>query len=131
IGSSRILMRMRFAQDSADGAHQIRAYADGEFRVGERRVQGAMILSATEILEAPELHTVADIGAAHVARILALDPAVVLLGTGAVQRFPEPWLAAQFWSKNIGFEVMDTGAACRTFNVLVAERRRAVAALLP
>ncbi len=124
-------MRMRFTQDSADGAHLIRSYADGEFRIDERRIRGGLILSATEIIEAPELRVLEDLSAAHLARILALNPAVVLLGTGAAPRFPDAALTATFWSRGIGFEAMATAAACRTFNVLIAERRRAVAALLP
>jgi uncharacterized protein len=53
-----------------------------------------------------------------------------LLGTGARQIFPAPSYGAQFLRAGIGFEVMDTGAACRTFNVLVAEQRRVAALLL-
>ena len=124
-------MRMRFTQDSQAGAHVIRGYAAGEFRIDDRRIRGGVIVSATEILVEPSLRDLADLEAAHIERILALDPEVVLLGTGETQRFPDASLPARFWAKGIGFEVMDSGAACRTFNVLVAERRRAVAALLP
>ena len=122
---------MRFTQDSADGAHQIRSYADGEFRIEERRIRGGLILSATELLEAPELRTLEDLGATHLEWILARKPEVVLLGTGATPRFADAALTATFWSRRIGFEAMATAAACRTFNVLIAERRRAVGVLLP
>jgi uncharacterized protein len=54
----------------------------------------------------------------------------VLLGTGARQIFPVSSYGAQFLRVGVGFEVMDTGAACRTFNVLVAEHRRVAALLL-
>ena len=63
-------------------------------------------------------------------RILALDPELVLLGTGQRQIFLAASFRAQFLGAGIGFEVMDTGAACRTFNVLVAEQRRVVALLM-
>jgi uncharacterized protein len=52
-----------------------------------------------------------------------------VLGSGPRQRFPEPQLLAAVMARGIGCEVMDTGAACRTYNVLVSEARRAVAAL--
>jgi uncharacterized protein len=52
------------------------------------------------------------------------------LGTGQRQIFPAASFRAQFLGAGIGFEVMDTGAACRTFNVLVAEQRRVVALLM-
>ena len=57
-------------------------------------------------------------------------PEVVLLGTGLRQRFPHPRLSASLASARIGFEVMDTQAACRTYNILVAEGRRVLAVLL-
>jgi len=55
---------------------------------------------------------------------------VVLLGTGRRQTFPAAEFGARFLQSGIGFEVMDTGAACRTFNILVSEHRRVVALLL-
>ena len=54
----------------------------------------------------------------------------LLLGTGPTQRFPEPKLREAFLKKGLGLEVMDTGAACRTFNVLLAEARAVAAALI-
>jgi uncharacterized protein len=63
--------------------------------------------------------------------VFALRPEVVLLGTGARQVFPSPELLMCFHRRGIGIEVMATAAACRTFNVLVSERRKVVAALLP
>lgn len=55
---------------------------------------------------------------------------IVLLGTGAKQRFPHPRLTASLAKAGIGVEVMDLQAACRTFNILVAEERKVAAALL-
>jgi len=62
--------------------------------------------------------------------LLTDRPEVVLLGTGARQRFPHPKLSAPLAQAHVGFEVMNTQAACRTFNILVAEGRRVVAVLL-
>jgi uncharacterized protein len=59
-----------------------------------------------------------------------LKPEVVLLGTGASLRFPHPRLTRALTDAGIGVEVMDTPAACRTFNVLAAEGRRVVAAVI-
>ena len=55
---------------------------------------------------------------------------IVLLGTGPRQRFPHPRLTAALAQAGIGLEVMDVQAACRTYNILVAEERRVAAALL-
>ena len=63
-------------------------------------------------------------------RLLSHTPEVVLFGTGAVIRFPHPRLTRALTNARIGLEVMDTPAACRTFNILAAEARSVVAALL-
>ena len=62
--------------------------------------------------------------------LIALEPEVVLLGTGATLRFPHPRLMRALTDAGIGVEVMDTPAACRTFNILAAEGRKVVAAVL-
>jgi uncharacterized protein len=54
----------------------------------------------------------------------------VILGTGVKLRFPSPSLTRALVEANIGLEVMDTGAACRTYNILMGDGRRVVAALL-
>ena len=63
--------------------------------------------------------------------ILALAPEIVLLGTGPKQQLPDPQTLVAFNRAGIGFETMDTAAACRTYNILMAEGRRVVAALSP
>ena len=69
--------------------------------------------------------------AEHFAELLAWKPEIVLLGTGATLRFPERGLTAALAAKCVGLEIMDTRAACRTFNVLAAEGRRVLAAVFP
>jgi uncharacterized protein len=120
---------MRFTEDASSGINVIRGYAPGEIRINEQSIRDGVIVSATDLLVDPSLRSVADLSVAHHARLLSLDPEIILIGSGMRQRFPEPEFGARFLSARIGFEVMDTGAACRTYNVLVSERRR-VAALL-
>jgi len=62
--------------------------------------------------------------------LLAQKPEVILFGAGPAIRFPHPRLTGEVAKAGIGFEVMDTAAACRTYNILAAEGRRVVAALL-
>ena len=64
------------------------------------------------------------------ATIAALEPDVVILGTGKTLRFPHPRLTRALTDARIGLEVMDTPAACRTFNILAAEGRKVAAAIL-
>ena len=120
---------MRFAQDSTTGINVIRAYGNGEIRVNDNVYRGALILSATSVIVDANIQNLDDLIGLGLARTLALEPEVVLLGTGARQIFPAASFGAQFLRAGIGFEVMDTSAACRTFNVLVGEQRR-VAAML-
>jgi uncharacterized protein len=121
---------MRFTQDSTSGVNLIRAYRPGEIRINEAVYHEAVIVSASAILNEPGLHRVGELNAEHRARILKWDPELVLLGTGQHQVFPAASFGAEFLRLGIGFEAMDTGAACRTFNVLVSEQRRVVGLLL-
>jgi uncharacterized protein len=121
---------MRFTQDSSSGIHLIRGYAAGELRIDDTVYRGAVIVSASTILSEPDVRDLDALVALQPTRILALDPEIILLGTGQRQIFPAASFGAQFLRVGIGFEVMDTGAGCRTFNVLVGEQRRVVAMLL-
>jgi uncharacterized protein len=67
---------------------------------------------------------------ADFAAITALQPEIVLLGTGGRQRFPSPRLTRALAEARIGLDVMDTPAACRTFNILAAEERKVAVAIL-
>jgi uncharacterized protein len=122
---------MRFTQDSSSGTNVIRGYAPGELKINDAVYRSAMIVSASAIVPGPPIANAEELAPVHAAEIRALEPEVVLLGTGTRQTFPANRFGAEFLRAGIGFEVMDTGAACRTFNVLVAERRRVVALLLP
>ena len=71
------------------------------------------------------------LAADHFAHLLSWQPEIVLLGTGATLQFPRRPLVAPLAAAGGGLEVMDTRAACRTFNVLAAEGRRVLAAVFP
>lgn len=120
---------MRFSQDSSS-ANLIRAYGDAELKINDDIYRQTVIVSASTILILPEVREVDDLAKVDVPRILTLRPELVVLGTGPTQIFPASAFRAAFLSRGIGVEVMDTGAACRTFNVLVAERRQVVALLM-
>jgi uncharacterized protein len=121
---------MRFTQDSSSAIQLIRAYGGGELRINDETYRGTVIVSASTVLTLPDVRDMNDLVALDPSRIRALDPELILLGTGQRQIFPPASFRAPFLSAGIGFEVMDTGAACRTFNVLVAEQRRVVALLM-
>jgi uncharacterized protein len=120
---------VRLAQDLTSNVNVIRGYGPGELRINDAVFRATMIVAPASLRAAPALAEAAALGAEHAQFLLELQPEVVLIGTGARQVFPAPAFGAEFLKVGVGFEVMDTGAACRTFNVLVGEQRR-VAALL-
>jgi uncharacterized protein len=108
----------------------VTGYGPDHIDVNRVRHAGALILTPDSPVQAWEAGSLADLQAAHFAAVLALGPELVLIGTGATQRFLPPLLTLPLVQARIGFEVMDSAAACRTFNILVAEGRRVVAAFL-
>lgn len=122
---------MRFNQDPSPAATLIRSYGGGEIKINDTTFQQPVIVSSSAVAAGPAVATADELAAVHAGAVLAHEPEVVLLGTGTRQRFPAPEFGAAFLRVGVGFEVMDTGAACRTFNVLVAEQRRVVALLIP
>ena len=121
---------MRFAQDQASNVNIVRGYASGELRINDSVFRTSMLLAADALQAEAGLTNVGGLDDGQAARVMALKPEVVLVGTGPRQEFPAPSFSRQFLLAGIGVEVMSTGAACRTFNVLVGERRRVVALLI-
>jgi len=112
---------MKFTLEAGAPANLIRGYSGTGILIGAEHVTGSCLVSAQQLF--------AELGPEHLEAIFALEPEVVLLGTGPVQRFPAPALRAAFAARGVGVEAMELGAACRTFNVLVQEERRVAAAL--
>jgi uncharacterized protein len=121
---------MKLTDHTTPGAVIVRGYSPGELRLGEATLYASCLLMADRVVSDWGPRTVSDLSLDHIEAISALDPEVVVLGTGVRQRFPDRALLAHLLTRGIGVEVMDTGAACRTYNVLVSEDRRVVAALL-
>ena len=88
------------------------------------------IITPTLILDDWPPESFADLTHSHFEQLIELEPELVLFGAGVLFKFPEPSLTRSLIDANIGVEVMDTPAACRTYNVLVLEERKVIAALL-
>lgn len=121
---------MKLTDDSIGGANLVRAYSPGEIRIGERVLRRSCLVRVDVLVDDWRPQTLNELTAADLDAIVALEPEIVVLGSGSRQRFPDTQLLARLLSRGIGCEVMDTGAACRTYNVLASEDRRVVAALL-
>jgi len=120
---------MKFTQDIGASTHAVTARAPGEVRIGDRLFRRSVLVSAETIDDAWPPRSVAEVEASLEA-IFRLHPEILILGTGETQQFPEPAVFAAIAAKGVGFEVMDNGAACRTYNVLLAEGRRVALALI-
>jgi len=117
-----------------EGQQIIQSYAAGVFRISGISYEKALIVSPAQTIvwdKAPP--DVADLSLAHFDALFARadDIDVVLFGTGAQMQFVKPSLRQELSAKGLPLDVMDTGAACRTYNVLMAEGRRVVAVLMP
>jgi len=108
----------------------IRSVGKNGIRVGNDYYTKPFILSGKQIVSEWHVASIDDINETGLAAVFDLQPEVVLIGTGKTQVFLPMPVQALFFRRNIGFEVMTTDAACRTFNILVAEGRHVVAALL-
>lgn len=109
--------------------HTFTGYGEGYVMVNGERHEASLLVLPERIEPWPVAHFDA-LAEAHFARIAELKPEVVLLGTGSRLRFPHPRLLAPLAQARIGVEVMDLRAACRTYNILMAEERSVAAALL-
>ena len=119
---------MKFTLESNSRVNLVRAYSRTELRIGEESIRSSCIVSAERLITDWPPARLEALLPEHLQRIFELEPEVVLLGTGERQRFPPADIRAAFAARRVGLEVMDLGAACRTYNILVQEARRAVAA---
>ena len=121
---------MKFAQDQIDSRYLIEAYEEGRIRVGNTEFRHNLLLMPDRLLDPWELESLEDLSAENIALLASHQPDVILLGSGANQLFPHPSLFIPLMQAGIGYEIMPTHAACRTYNILLAEDRRVLAALI-
>ncbi len=121
---------VKFERDSADGRNTFTGYGPGYVEVNARRYTSSLVVSGDRVVTDWPASSVDGLAADHLAAILELKPEIAILGTGATFRFPDPARLAPLHQARIGVEVMDTAAACRTYNILLGEGRNVVAALI-
>ena len=122
---------MEFNLEVPENQFFIRSVSENGIRVHENLFNKPFIISGQRIVPEWDVASVSDINVENLQGIFDMEPEVILIGTGNTQVFLPPAIQVHFLRRNVGFEVMTTDAACRTFNVLVAEGRQVVAALLP
>lgn len=121
---------MKLQPDRLVGQNIVTAYGDGYIDVNGIRHTKSLLLLPQSLDCDWGSDAFAALGEADFARLAKLQVDVLLLGTGSRQRFPAPALLRPLMAARIGFEVMDSAAAARTFNILMAEGRQVAALLL-
>ena len=106
------------------------AHGPDHVMVNDERYEHSIVVVAEAVHEDWRVASFDELSEAHFDYLLTLKPDVLLLGTGARQRFPHPRLYRSLTDAGIGVECMDTAAACRTYNILVTEDRKVAAAIL-
>ena len=119
---------MKFQPDQFGAA--ITGYGLGWIAIGGQRVQHSVVLRSTGEWADWTCTQFDDLSPAHFAPLVETNPELVVFGSGNALRFPRPAWIRSLIEARIGVETMDTGAACRTYNILAGEGRRVVAALL-
>jgi len=122
---------MKLQADSVEALNTVTAYGPGWIEINRQRHEGAVLVMPEGEITAWTVQSFEALAASDFEALLAREPELVLFGTGENQRFPHPRLTAALASAGIGVDVMNTHAACRTYNILMMEGRRVLAALLP
>jgi uncharacterized protein len=121
---------VKFQPDHLDGVNAITRFDGHQLWVGNTMHQGSVLVPWQGAVLPWAPSSFEQLAASHFDNVLALQPELVIFGSGARQRFPSPALLAALMGRRVGVETMDSAAACRTYNVLAHEGRHVVAALL-
>lgn len=116
----------------ANFAHQyfFTGYGEGYVLINQIRYEKSLIVLPNHLIENWPIISIAELEIHHFDALITFTPEIILLGTGPKHIFPKQSLLSQVTKLGIGFEIMDSNAACRTFNILAEEGRQIAAALL-
>jgi uncharacterized protein len=122
---------VKLHSDQTSSAYRVTAYGPGYISINDERITTSLVVMPGRVIRDWAPKDFSEIADASLAVLDELEAEVVLLGTGASQRFPRGQLQNALSARGIGIEIMDTAAACRTYNILMAEGRTVAAMLLP
>jgi uncharacterized protein len=121
---------VKLQSDPHSGANTITGYGDGYVEINRTPYSHAVLLSSDGEIQEWAVKSFDELSAADFTEMAALKPELIIIGTGLRQHFPKPELLKTLIEAKIGFEVMDSQAACRTYNILVGEGRQVLLALI-
>lgn len=121
---------MELSLERPDGYLFVRRVSERGVTLIDRELTDSFVLAPDHVEEHWPVHEVAALDDTHVAALLAMQPEVVLLGTGTKQVFPPAAFNAGFLRQGVGIEIMSNAAAARTYNLLASEGRHVIAVFL-
>ncbi len=116
--------------DENRASYQIVAFKPGYIQVNEKTYTRSIIIAPEKLITDWPPQTITELTRGSLNTIIALKPAILLIGTGTSLQFPALELYGDLINQGVGVEIMDTSAACRTYNALTSENRNVVAALI-
>jgi uncharacterized protein len=122
---------MKMTLENLSSLQVVRGYRDGEILIGETRVTSTCLVAAQTLQVDLRPRTPADLGLVDLEPLFALTPEVAIVGWAGGQFLMPPRQRRWFLERRIGIEVMELGAACRTYNVLVQDGRPVAGLLFP
>lgn len=120
---------MKLQPDKSD-VQTLTAHGPGWVAVNNERIENSVVVGSRGERFAWDCSRFEQLGAEHFAQLAFLGAELIIFGSGARIRFPRPAWLQPLMARRTGVETMDTGAACRTYNILAGEGRHVVAALL-
>ncbi|MEO5882449.1 MAG: Mth938-like domain-containing protein [Caldimonas sp.] len=121
---------MKMRADRMEGQNAIARHGPDGVVVGGAQFTESVVVPWQGPVRSWKAASLEELTVAHFALLVSLAPELVIFGSGPRIRFPAPALLRPLIEARIGVETMDTAAACRTYNVLVAEGRSVIAALI-
>lgn len=121
---------MQLSLDDNNTGYQIRAYDPSHIQINDTHYHHSLIIMGQHIITPWRPNAITSLHTSDLDELLHLQPAIILLGTGQQLIFPDDTIIRTITEANIGLEIMNTGAACRTYTVLQAEGRQVAAALI-
>ncbi len=121
---------MKFQPESLTGLNAVQAYTPDELRIAGQPWRQSVLVPAQGEVRPWTVDAFDALTPAHFEALLDLNPELVVFGSGPRLRFVPPAMYRSLIERGVGLETMDTQAACRTYNILVSEGRKAVGAFL-
>lgn len=121
---------MELSRSDAEGANLIKSLGPGEFRVNDVLYTRSIIVTADKVVDGWTRNSVRELTIEDFQYIAEFDAEIIIVGTGSTLIFPDRKLLQPFVDRKCGYEFMNSYSACNTFNILVGDGRKVVAALL-